>query len=418
MELEFQRQNPVLFFEQIGEPPKRTVANLFANREIMAFAAGTTLDKFYDRMGHALDNLVTPERVEGGPVQDVTLQGDQVDLRQLPIPVHFEQDAGPYITAGMTVARDPDTGCNNLSYMRLQIKGPRRMGASLHSRQHLWDYFRRSELRGQDLPVCIVIGGHPAVMLAAAAKMGMDQDEYELAGALLDAPLEICHAKTIDLDVPANAEIVIEGFLKANCREPEGPFAEYTGYASNRSTQNVMEVTAITRRNDPIFVDLAPGNSSDHLNLGRASKEAWVHKQMKEALPFYSRIYYPSSGTHFHCFLQIDKTAEGQAQQAAILLMGLDHYLKLVVVVDSDIDLSDEQAVWWAVATRTQADKDVMIIPDVLCNQLDPSSQNGVSAKMVIDATWPLNSSIQPISLPGDARINARKTVSEWKKAA
>jgi len=414
MELEARQQSPLVFFEQIGEPPTQTVANLFASRKIMAYAVGAEPASLYDRIGFALDHFIKPKKVSRGAVQEVVLAGEQADLRKLPIPVHFEQDAGAYITAGVCVARDPDTGCNNLSYARLQVKDARLMGASLHSRHHLWDYFRRSELAGRDLPMCVVIGGHPALMVAAAAKLGMDEDEYDLAGGLLGSPLELCRAKTVDVDVPANAEIVIEGYLKANRREPEGPFVEYTGYASSRSTENVFEVTAITSRADAIFVDLTPGNSSDHLNLGSVSKEALVHKRMKEALSYYSQIYYPASGTHFHCYLQINKTAEGQARQAALLLMGLDHYLKLVVVVDRDIDPSDEQAVWWAVATRMQADRDVTIIPDVVCNQLDPSSENVMSAKMIIDATFPLDVNPQRISLPGEARQTAQQIISGW----
>jgi 2,5-furandicarboxylate decarboxylase 1 len=214
----------------------------------------------------------------------VTLIGEQADLARLPIPRHFAHDAGAYITAGMVAARDPDSGVNNLSYARLQVKDGRKLGASLHSRQHLWEYQRRAELAGKDLPVAVVIGAHPAVMLAVAAKLGIDQDEYELAGALLGQPLRVCPAKTVDVQVPADAEIVIEGHILANTRQPEGPFDEYTGYMTGRSTNNVMTVSAISMRRDFIFVDIVPGNSAEHLTLGRASKEAWVFKRMKEAL--------------------------------------------------------------------------------------------------------------------------------------
>ena len=117
--------------------------------------------------------------------------------------------------------------------------------------------------------------------------------------------------------------------MLAGVHETEGPFGEYTGYVTGRSTHNVLEVTAITMRRDAIFVDIVPGNSTEHLSLGRVCKEAWVHKRMREALPFFVDFHYPSSGTHFHCYVRIDKSAEGQAQQAAQLLIGLDHYVKL-----------------------------------------------------------------------------------------
>ena len=400
---------PVLLFDHIQGYPGRMVANLFASRRVMSRSLGVDEDAFNARLGECLDRLIPVQRVPDGPVREITLVGDQADLARLPVPRHFAHDAGPYITAGMVAARDPDSGVNNLSYARLQVKESRKMGASLHSRQHLWEYQRRAELAGKDLPVAVVIGAHPAVMVAAAAKMGIDQDEYELAGALLGQPLPVCQAKTVDVEVPANAEIVIEGHILANAREPEGPFGEYTGYMTGRSTNNVMTVSAITMRRDAIFVDIVPGNSAEHLTLGRASKEAWVFKRMKEALPFFMDFQYPSSGTHFHCYLRIDKTAEGQAAEAAALLMGLDHYVKLVVVVDKDIDPRREADVWWAVATRLQADRDLNVLRNLMVNRLDPSSDDGLGAKLILDATAPLDGKARRVSLPAEAEEFAHR---------
>ncbi|MFC2030619.1 UbiD family decarboxylase [Chloroflexota bacterium] len=415
--LEKQGRAPVLVFEKVEGYEYSLVANLFASRRVVAHAVGATIDTFHERVGGALDSLVPAEKVPVGPVHDIVWRGEEVDLGRLPIPRHFSQDAGAYVTAGMVAARDPDTGVGNLSYARLQRVGPRRLGASLHSRQHLWDYHRRAELAGQDLPVAVIIGAHPAVMIAAAAKMAIDQDEYDLAGAFLEEPVPVCKALTVDVDVPANAEIVLEGYLLAHAREPEGPFGEYTGYVTGRSTNNVLAVTAITMRRDPIFVDIVPGNSSEHLTLGRASKEAWVRKRVKEALPFFVDFCYPSSGTHFHCYVRIEKTAEGQAQQVAQLIFGLDHYLKLIVVVDGDIDPADEQEVLWALATRMQADRDVAIVPNTMCNRLDPSSSDGLGAKMMVDATRPLDGFAERARVPDEAQALAADILDRAAKA-
>lgn len=414
--LEKDGRSPVLLFDRLRGFPGRLAANLFASRRVMAYSLGIDEFALNVHLGACLDALLPVERVQSGPVQEVVLLGDQADITRLPIPRHFAGDAGAYVTAGMVAARDPDTGVNNLAYARLQVKDACRMGASVHSRQHLWDYHRRAELAGKDLPVAVVIGAHPAVMIAAAAKMGIEQDEYELAGALLGRPLPLCRAKTVDVEVPANAEIVIEGRLLAGAREKEGPFGEYTGYMTGRSTNNVLEVSAVTYRQDPVFVDIVPGNSAEHLNLGRVSKEAWVYKRMKEALPFFKDFYYPSSGTHFHCYLRIEKTAEGQAAQAAALLMGLDHYVKLVVVVDLDIDPSNEAEVWWAVATRFQADRDLNVLSGVMGNRLDPSSADGLVAKMVLDTTSPLGEGVQRVSLPPEAEVAAKELLAKHLK--
>ena len=135
---------------------------------------------------------------------------------------------------------------------------------------------------------------------------------------------------------------------------------------------------------------------------------------MAEALPFFRDFHFPSSGTHFHCYVRIDKTAEGQAQQAAQLLVGLDHYVKLVVVVDNDIDPADEDAVMWALATRMQADRDVTILPHTICNRLDPSSDDGLGAKMLIDATRPAGFDAEPVRLPDHARLLAGELLAAW----
>ncbi|MCX6080845.1 MAG: UbiD family decarboxylase [Chloroflexi bacterium] len=406
-ELERQGRRPVLFFENIKDYPEPLVANLFASRDVLALSIDADPKTFTEQLGSKLDKLLPAHKVETGVVQEVIWEGLEADLTRLPIPRHFIQDAGAYITAGMIAANDPDTGIGNLAYVRLQVKDPQRMGASLHSRQHTWDYLRRAELRGQDLPAAIVIGAHPAVMLAGAAKLGIDQDEYDLAGALLGQSLPICHCKTIDVYVPANAEIVIEGHLLANVHETEGPFGEYTGYVTGRSTHNVFVVSAITKRSDAVFVDIVPGNSTEHLSLGRVCKEAWLYQRMREALPFFVDFHYPAPGTHFHCYIRIDKSAEGQAQQAAQLLVGLDHYVKLVIVVDKDIDPSDENAVMWSMATRMQADRDLNILTHSICNRLDPSSDDGLGSKLLIDATIPKDFTAEPVRLPDEAILAA-----------
>lgn len=408
LELEKENRGPVLFFETVEGYEMPLAANLYASREHVAWGLNTTRRELYGKISDALDNLIPARRVDGGPVQEVVWQDEEVDLGKLPIPRHFDQDAGPYITAGMIAARDPDTGAGNLAYARLQQRGPRLLGASVHSRQHLWDYHRRAELAGKDLPVAVVIGAHPTVMVSAAAKLGIEEDEYDLAGALLGQPLEICKACTVDVDVPARAEIVIEGYLRASERGPEGPFGEYPGYASHRSTNNVLEVSAITMRRNPVFVDIVPGNSREHLILGHVSYEAWVHKRMKEALPFFMDFNFPFSGIHFHCYIRIDKTAEGQPQQAAQLLFGLDQFTKLVVVVDKDIDIFDEQEVLWAIATHVQADRRVGILSNTIVNRLDPSSADGLGSKMLIDATRPLDWEAKRISVPEEALAFAR----------
>jgi 2,5-furandicarboxylate decarboxylase 1 len=406
LELERRKRFPALLFTSVTGSSIPVLCNLFANRKRIALALGLPENELVSGWPELAARRISPVRAESGPVKEGILKGEQVDLSCLPIPVHFEADAGPYITAGIITARDPDTGIGNLSYARLQVKGSNRLGASLHSRGNLWDFQRRSEAQGKPLEIAAVLGTHPAVAIAAATRLPLGEDELELAGGLLGEPVELVRAETVDLMVPTNAEMIIEGYIEPNVREDEGPFGEYTGYASARSTRHVVHVTAITHRKDMIFHDIIPGASSEHLGLSKTSRVPQYFRAVKNILPNVVEMNYPNSGTHFHCYLSMCKTQDGQPRQAMALLFGLDMYLKLVVVVDEDIDVFNEQQVLWALATRFQADRDQFVLPQAPCNLLDPSSSGGLGAKLGLDATRKFGGEVKILSFSPE--LNAR----------
>lgn len=400
LELERQRKCPALLFHNLKEVGGPLLSNIFASQRRIALALGVPEREIASAWQFKAMRRLSPLHVTDGPVKDIRKIGEEADLLSLPVPVHFEADAGAYITGGIAVARDPDTGLGNLSYARLQIKGPRIMGVSLHSRGNFWDFQRRAEAQNKRLEVAVVVGVHPALSLAAATRLPLGEDELELAGGLLGQPVEVTPAETVDLLVPAYAELVIEGYIEPNQRADEGPFGEYTGYASARSTRHIFHVTAITHRSDMIYQDVIPGASSEHLALSKTSRVPQFFESVKKVLPNVVAMSYPHSGTHFHCYLSMKKTLDGQPRQAMALLFGLDMYLKLVVVVDDDIDVFDEQQVLWAVATRFQADRDLFVLSGMPCNLLDPSSNGGVGAKLGLDATHKFGSEVQPLNFP------------------
>jgi 2,5-furandicarboxylate decarboxylase 1 len=414
MALEARAKTPVVWMDQVKGFDHTVVCNLFASRERIAKAVGTTPTQFHSTWIDALRKPERPRIVTDGPVQEMVYMGDSVDVTRLPISRHFQDDAGRYIGSGILVCRDPDTGVGNLSYQRLQLKSQNRFGASLHSRGHAWEHLRRCRELGRNLEVAIVIGVHPAINLAASAKVAKEIDEYDLVSSLLQQPLDVVPCKTVDLYVPAQAEIVLEGELLADVHEPEGPYGEYTGYSTSRSTNDVLVIHAVTHRQTPIFHDIIPGYSSEHLLLSRSPREAFVFMRLKEIMPNIVAINYPKTGTHFHAYLAIKKTAEGQPNQALALLMGLDPYVKFAVVVDADVDPFNEQEVLWALATRFQADTDLFVIPRMLCNRLDPSSRDGTSAKLGLDATAPLDWSMSRTSIPQDALVAAQKLLASF----
>jgi UbiD family decarboxylase len=248
---------------------------------------------------------------------------------------------------------------------------------------------------------------HPAYLIGAASRMPLNVDEHDVVGALLGHPLQVVRGKTVDIRVPADAEFVLEGVIEPNLHEPEGPFGEYTGYATSRSTNNVFTVRAITHRTQPYFLDVCPGHSRDHLLLGRIHKEAEILRKLRDVLPNVKAIHYPISGTHYHCYISIRKQRPGDGRHCALLALGLDAYIKLVVVVDDDVDVRDEAEVMWALATRMQPAEDAIIIDNVTCNVLDPSSHDGLSSKLAIDATRPAGWDAVRTSLPKEAVTRA-----------
>jgi 4-hydroxy-3-polyprenylbenzoate decarboxylase len=409
LEMEAHGKAPIIVLDRPAGSELPLVANVFASWDRLAEILGT------DRMGFNAAWLagehrsVAPRMVAQGVCQEVVDIGDAVDVTCLPIARHFAGDAGKYVSAGILVANDPDTGVRNLSFQRMQLKGPRKFGVSLHSRGHIWDYARRAEARGEALEVAVVLGGHPTLQMAATARVGIDVDEYHIAGGLLGQPVDLVKAKTIDVDVPAWAEIVIEGRILSGVREPEGPFGEFPGYSTSRSTEHVFEVTAVTRRRNALFLDLVPGKAADHLVLCRIFREPHLVERLREVVPTVQAVHLPQSGTTFHAFVSMKKTAEGQARSVLLTLFGLEPNIKLGIVVDEDINVYEPEDVMWAVATRMQADTNTFIVPKVFCNRLDPSSVEGMSARLGIDATKPLMGwEASELTLPDEVVARAR----------
>lgn len=386
----------------------RTVANLFASRSRLAAAISNVVT-----VQERARALARPVVVEQAPAFAECTLGEAADAMSLPLIRHYAQDAGHYISSGIVVARDPETGRYNLSFHRMQRKDGRHFGISLHSRGDLWRYYQAAQRRGEDLEIAVVVGAHPAFYLTGATAVPHDFDDYAYAAAYLDQPVELARCKTVDLMVPAGAEYVLEGRILKDTFADEGPFGEYTGYGTSRSTRNVFALTALSHRPDPIWLELTPGWSMEHLLLSQYTREILLLHQLRQVMPNVTALNLPKNGCHFHAYVSIQDPLPGQARQLGLLLLGLDHYLKLVVVVDSDIDVFDEERVWWACATRFQANRDLFQVDGARCNALDPSSQGGVAAKLCLDATCPPDFEGTPITLPPEVRARAQAMLKE-----
>jgi UbiD family decarboxylase len=391
LEYERRRRTPILVFERVQGHDIPIVCNVVASRRALAWALSVPESWLALEYARRIKDTIKPVVVPDPPFRHRVLRGAEVDLGRLPIPTYFPGDAGRYLTAGMLVARDPDTGVETEGYHRFQVKGRDRMGVSLHSRRRMFEYQRRAEARGQPLPCAVVLGLHPLVSMGSLAYPPADVGKFEVVGGLLGEPLEVAPCATIDLHVPATAEIVIEGEILAGEREPEGPFGEFTGYFSLRSTQHVFVAKAIALRERPWFQSIGSGRAGDHITTLGLVREAEIANALTRAIPNVTGVHVPLSGTSsFTAYVAIKQSRPGEAKHVIPIVLGVDHYLKLVIVVDDDIDVFDESDVMWAVATRMQADRDLVVISGSLGAMLDPSAdERGVTAKLGIDATRP-----------------------------
>ncbi len=383
--LEQARQIPLLIFEKVKGHSMPVVVNCYADRGRVARGLQVPKRELPARVNRGYRRPIPPVEVAQGPVQDIVLEGNQVDIRRLPAMIYHNTDAAPYITAGIVLARDPDTGQYNLSYNRLMVKGKNRLGIFMTVGKHLNALFTKMEERGKPLEVAVSIGNHPALAIGALAIGPYEEDELGIVGGLLGSPLEMVRARTVDLMVPAGAEIVLEGRIEPGVREEEGPFGEFTGYAIPPGKSPVFSVTAITHRRNPIYQDICGGQHREHLTMATVPMEANYFRVVKGAVPEVEEVRVAAP---FTLLISMRKKYEGQARSALLAAFNADIYLKHAIVVDDDIDLTDLQRVLWAVATRVQASRDIFIVPRARGSSLDPSADPiGVVDKMGIDAT-------------------------------
>jgi 2,5-furandicarboxylate decarboxylase 1 len=416
--LEFSQrgQCPVLLFENVRGSNFPVLMNLFGRRSRYAFALGVEESRLVQNWGTYDASPIKPAMVEAGPILDTVYRGAEVDLSKLPIMRHFVEDGGAYVTNAMFVAKDPESGVRNASFHRLQVNGKTRFGTSLHSRRHLWNYARKAKSMGLDrLPVVIVVGCHPLITFGAGLWKGpIEADEYEMAGGFLKAPLPVVKGITVPIEIPATAEIAIEGQLLLDVNEPEGPFGEFTGYASERSTHHAVDVSAILHRRDAIYHSIVPGISDEHTLLLGIAQEARQLKAIRAQYPSVVNVAYPKSGTRLlHCYISVKDPAPGEARNIAAVAIGDNLSLKLVVVVDHDVDVHNEEEVMWAVATRFQASSDLELIRVGMGAVLDPSNNDGTTSKLIIDATCKRRPYARRHSLPALAVTKARDLVAQ-----
>jgi len=378
------KRRPVLVFENVRGTSFPVLTNLHASRSRLAASMNTPPDEMLRTYLRAMEKPIPPKVVATGPVKEVVKTGAEIDLYALPQIVHHQGDAGPYITAAISFARDPEDETWNCAYNRLMIQGRDRTSIHLTTGKHLWEFHRRAEAKSQPLPVAFAIGVHPAIALGSLAIGSIDEDERAIMGGLFGEPLELVKCETSDVLVPAHAEMVIEAEILPHQRVAEGPFGEFTGYSLGERQREVVQVNAITHRRAAFFQDISVAHL-DHLLLSTIPMEANLYRAVRAMVPSVRAVRVPSP---FTCYVSIEQRIPGQAKNAIMAVLGADLYMKRVVVVDEDVDVFDDRQMTWAIGTRCQPDRDITIVTNARGSDLDPSArEDGYTAKWGVDAT-------------------------------
>ncbi len=378
-------EKPV-YFENIKESPYPVVAGIVSSKERICRSMGISKEQLLPKLLSAIQNPVPPEIVENAPCQEVV--EEDVDLTKLPIMRYTEKDGGRYIASAVAIIRDPETGARNMCFHRLMLKDKNHLVARIVEHRGTDSSLTKA---GGELEIAFCIGNSTATLLAAATTLPMGVDELGMANALEKTPLVKC--KTVDIEVPADCEFVLEGYITKE-KAAEGPFLDLTGIVDRTRQQPVVEINCVTHRKNPIYQTILAGKN-EHKFLMGMPKEPTIYSEVGKVCQIKDVYVTPGGCSWLHAVVQIKKVAADDGKKAIAAAFKGHGSLKHCVVVDEDINIYDPHDVEWAIATRFQADKNSIILSNQPGSSLDPSGdlsegKKATTAKAGLDATAPL----------------------------
>jgi UbiD family decarboxylase len=405
-------------FTAVGPEKAKLVGNVMGSRRRLALALDTDEANLLGELNRRLARPFAPVKVTKAPVQEVVLTGDDADLCALPVHLQHGEDGAPYISASMDFALFSN-GRTNVGCRRIMLRGPRAAGIDLIAPSDLRAIYLEAVARKEPLPVAFTVGAHPADFISAMTAIA-DMDEFDIMGAIRGAPVPIVKCVTHDVWVPADAEYVLEGYIDpAGHVEPEGPFGEYVGYYGVLKRNPVFRLTAITHRRDALFQTLTIGGrylartDTTQLTTAKTESAAWVALQaaIREPVQVYAT---PASGGMYNIRVSMRQRYPGEPRNAIAAVFGSKADAKHVFVFDDDIDVFSDEQVDWAVATRFQGNRDLVVADGFRCIPLDPSlAGSRTGAKMGLDCTWPFGKSgAFEFSVPAPPVLKERKRQS------
>jgi len=401
--LSLRKDGPAQLFEHVLGHAIAVVGNLLNSRERIAQALGVARTELHGFCVAALRSPIAPAVASQAPMQAVEHRRD-IDLAKLlPVPTWFEREAGPYISAGVIVAKDPETGARNVSIARLRLEGGARLMAGIAHNHHLYRLAQKAKALGRRLEVAVAIGNHAAVLLASQMYLDLGEDELAIAGALLREPLRLIRCRTVDVEVPAEAEIVLEGELRPDELIEEGPVSEFPGFYVSYGPGLAVDIGCVTHRADAVYQAILPGFAPEHCLLGAVAIEAVLSHALQRVIPCVRRVLVTDGGMgRLHAIISMHRPALGEGKRALLLAMGQVNLLKLVIAVEADIDPEDWTQVEWSLAARFRAREDLIVLPGVKADRCDPVHESATVTKIGMVAT----------TRPGDGAAGSRSELA------
>lgn len=373
-----------LVFTNIKDSQMNIISGICNTRDKIAKSIGTTVDKITENIIHATNNPTPIKTIKN--YDEIYQNNEDADLGKLPILKHYPKDKGKYITAGIVIAKDPDTGTTNASIHRMLVHSENELGIRIVPRQ-LYTYYKRAEELGKPLDVAIAIGLSPSTLLASTTSIPISENEMEVANTFKDGNLSLVRCEKVDIEAP-ECEILLEGQIMPNERRSEGPFVDLTDTYDKIRDEPVIKLTRMHYKENPYYHAILPAGN-EHKLLQGLPQEPRIYNSVKNTLPTVQNVVLTEGGCCWlHAVVSIKKQTEGDAKNVMMAALSAHPSLKHCVIVDEDIDIFDPVDVEYAIATRVKGDDDIFIIPKARGSSLDPVAEiDGTTTKIGVDAT-------------------------------
>ncbi|KZX15076.1 3-octaprenyl-4-hydroxybenzoate carboxy-lyase [Methanobrevibacter cuticularis] len=362
------------------------ISGICNTREKIARSLGCTISEITQKI---INSTTNPQKIS--KYNDLSNSNNEytskkADLNKIPILTHYKRDGGPYITAGVVFAKDPETGIQNASIHRMLVLGKNKLAIRIVPR-NLYTYFQKSKKMNKDLDIAIAIGMDPTTLLATTTSIPIDQDEMEVANTFKDGNLNLMNLKNVDLKVP-EAEIIFEGKILANETAKEGPFVDLTDTYDVIRDEPVIELNNMHIKENAMYHAILPAGF-EHKLLQGMPQEPRIFQAVQNTVPTVKNVVLTEGGCCWlHSAIAIEKQTQGDGKNAILAALAAHPSLKHAVVVDTDVDIFDPQDIEYAIATRVKGDDDIIIVPKARGSSLDPVAlPDGTTTKVGVDAT-------------------------------